>query len=472
MHKYMAFQSQYQEIELETPSITGHVPQWLSGRYISNGPAQFEINTLQFKHWFDGLAMLKTFEFNDGSARFKNQFLASMQYQHMKNFGTLKTNEFGLYKDSNYLKRGLTCLSNALSGGLAYDNCNVNIAALDEHYVALTESQHLLAFNPVELNTLGVFQFNDNLKGQLSTAHPQIDKSSHAYINILIQIGRAFDYHIYQTTPKSNTRSLIQTYRSTTLFYMHSFCLTENYVVLFKTPLVLNPMKLLFGLPFNHALSCQKNLAASFVVINKNNGEINEVASDVSFTCLHQCNAYEVGNTLVLNLVIHPVHNPYDDLYLDNLRAAAPILPTGQLVRFQIEPQSKRCRHEVLSAARQEFPRGNEQIHHEKTCKFIYTSVCSHPSARFFDQIQKINLHSGETTNWKHEAYLLGEAVFVAHPRSKAEDHGVLLCIAYHTQTHLSSLVILDAQTMQHLAEVHLPFHLPIGLHGQFYDGV
>ncbi|MCH9757247.1 MAG: carotenoid oxygenase family protein [Gammaproteobacteria bacterium] len=50
----------------------------------------------------------------------------------------------------------------------------------------------------------------------------------------------------------------------------------------------------------------------------------------------------------------------------------------------------------------------------------------------------------------------------------KQEDHGVLLCIAYDTIRHCSSLIVIDARYMQQVAEIFLPFHLPMGLHGHF----
>lgn len=195
MYLRQAFSSTYQETTLTSLEVIGEIPSWLTGTYISNGPAQFEIGSFQFNHWFDGFAMLKKFEFQEGHVRFQNKFLQSRQYHEAKQYKRLLTNEFGTYKNNGLIMRMLTALNNTLHGGLFYDNCNVNFTYINKTAVALTESQHMLAFDLDTLDTLGAFKFEDAIKGQLSTAHPHMDASSKALINVSIQVGQHFDYH-------------------------------------------------------------------------------------------------------------------------------------------------------------------------------------------------------------------------------------------------------------------------------------
>ena len=78
----------------------------------------------------------------------------------------------------------------------------------------------------------------------------------------------------------------------------------------------------------------------------------------------------------------------------------------------------------------------------------------------FSNAIQKLNVNTGEVKIWRKSGYYTLEPVFI---------DGVVLFIAYNIATQTSSLLILDAQTMEQMAEVFLPFHLPFGLHSQFY---
>ena len=88
----------------------------------------------------------------------------------------------------------------------------------------------------------------------------------------------------------------------------------------------------------------------------------------------------------------------------------------------------------------------------------------------FLNAIHKLNVNSGEIIAWQHPDYYPGEPVFVAKPNSEIEDEGVVMFIAYNQQTHHSALIVLDAQTMLQMVEAILPFHLPIGLHSNFYQ--
>ncbi|MDF1678686.1 MAG: carotenoid oxygenase family protein [Legionellaceae bacterium] len=460
------FDSQYQELNLDAPQIEGTIPPWLLGTFVSNGPAQFEVGDFQFKHWFDGFAMLKKFEFRAGRVRFQSQFLRSLQYTHAKRTGRLHTSEFATYKDTFFPKRLMSGFMHAIKGVL-YDNCNVNTALLSDTHVALTESQHMSTFALDTLETLEPFRFDDAMKGQLTTAHPYVDSVTGDVINVAIEIGRTIAYHVYQISPHKKARTLINTYRCERLFYMHSFCVTPNYIILLKNPLVVHPMKLLFDVPFNLSLNTLKNQLTSFILIHRKKGHITEIPAGFPFVCLHSVSAYELRDTVFLDLVCHPAHNPYDLLYLDNLRAAHPVLPSGELVRFELAPKTAHCTHEVLSATRQEFPRINAHAHAKY--QFVYTSTIQDKTARFFDSIQKFDLHTRESYQFKKPHYLMGEALFVAAPRTTQEDEGVLLCIAYNAATQCSSLLVIDARDMQQLAEVCLPMHLPMGLHGQLY---
>ena len=33
-------------------AVEGDIPVWLNGRFISNGPGQFQVDDTQFNHWF------------------------------------------------------------------------------------------------------------------------------------------------------------------------------------------------------------------------------------------------------------------------------------------------------------------------------------------------------------------------------------------------------------------------------------
>jgi carotenoid cleavage dioxygenase-like enzyme len=231
---------------------------------------------------------------------------------------------------------------------------------------------------------------------------------------------------------------------------------------------VINKVKLILGLPFNNALSYQENASSSFIVIDRRNGKTHEIET-APFVCIHSVNAYEHENKIILDLVCHPPGNPYDTLYLANLRSGKPTLPTGEIKRYSINLHSKSCDQITISSSSHEFPRINYKTCNGNYYQFVYTTSITNPGDLYFNEIQKLNVQTGSIQSWGKPDYYLGEAVFVARTNGQQEDNGILLSIALNASTQLSSLIILDASSMHLIAEVYLPLHLPFGLHGNFY---
>jgi beta,beta-carotene 9',10'-dioxygenase len=466
MDDFKGFSTQYNEQIIQNPVVEGDIPEWLLGDFISNGPAQFEIGSMHFNHWLDGLAMLKKFSFKSGQVQFQNRFLRSKQYTQSHTLQRLSTNEFATYASSSVWGRIKNTIQDALRGSV-YDNCNVNILKMASHYIAMTESNHVIEFNPLDLTTIGAFSYSDKMAWQLGTAHPKTDTTTGEIINVAIHIGRQIKYHIYKINTHSTQREIIQTYLSDRLFYMHSFSTTHNYVVLFKSPLTVNKFKLLLGLPFNNTLFLKENTPSYFVVIDRRDGTIHEIETS-PFVCLHSANAYENKKELILDLICYEAINPYLNLYLSNLQKDQPSLAAGALKRYVIHPHLKHCNETTLTPSKHEFP----SIHHilnGKNYNFLYCNSLEGQDIKFLNSIQKIHVQTGTVQIWKKEHYYPGEAIFVARNNAKSEDDGVLLSIVYDAAIQCSLLVIIDAVTMQEVAEISLPFYLPFGLHGNFY---
>lgn len=61
---------------------------------------------------------------------------------------------------------------------------------------------------------------------------------------------------------------------------------------------------------------------------------------------------------------------------------------------------------------------------------------------------------------------LIGEMAFVPNPSANAEDDGVLMGYGHHRGRDEGQLLLLDAQTLESMATVHLPQRVPMGFHG------
>lgn len=461
-----AYSSQLSEKVLDNLKIIGEIPTWLSGSFVSNGPTQFEVGATHFKHWFDGFAMLKKLQFQQGKVTFQNRFLHSEQYDRSCAAGKLYCDEFGTYASNTFLGRVRDSLI-GIAKHKQYDNANINTINLGERYLAMTESSEVTEFNLSDLQTQGTFQFDDKLTMHLMLAHPH-QEASGEIINVGTEIGQKIRHHVFKISPKTKKREIIKTFYSKNAFYMHSFSITKNYIILFKSPLVLNGLKLFLQFPFNKTVFWQKDTSSFFIIIDRRDGSLREIETE-PFVCLHSANAFEDKDELVLDLICHGSGNPYDYFYRDNLQSLHPKLPHGILTRYRLDMKKNQAKWSNLSSQNQEFPRIHYAHHNGKDYQFVYTTIATKQAPLFLDSIQKTNINTGHSKLWQKEGYYPGESVFVANPEGKSEDDGILIFIAFNVATACSSFILLDARTMQQLAEVTLPFHLPFGLHGNFY---
>jgi len=62
----------------------------------------------------------------------------------------------------------------------------------------------------------------------------------------------------------------------------------------------------------------------------------------------------------------------------------------------------------------------------------------------------------------------VSEFCFVPSAPDSAEDDGVLMAYVYDRSTDRSDLVLLDAETLDDVAAVHLPGRVPAGFHGDW----
>lgn len=462
-----AFSSQLQEIIIENIDYEGSLPLWLKGSLINNGPAQFEVGNTTFTHWFDGFAMLKRFDFNEGKIRFQNQFLRSQQYLKSNALKILNQDEFGTYANGTWLKTAFKKLISQKEVP-PYDNCNVNTIRIGNDFIAMTETNELIKFDPRNLESMGSFHFSDNIQGQTTLAHPHLDVNTGEIININMQIGKTCQYHVYKLMPGSLKREIIKTLKYNEFFYMHSFSITKNFIVLFKTPLCINKWKIILGATFSRSFYWKNNLVSYFVVINRLTGETHEIEAE-PFVCLHSINSFENDNEIIVDLACYKKGNPYEYFYLENLKSNHPKLMKADARRYILNLNKKHCQMETINKDYIEFPRINYKSRNGSNYKHAYMTRMTNNVEFFLNAIQKLNVNSGETITWQQPDYYPGEPVFIAKPNSAIEDEGVVMFIAYNNTSQHSALIVLDAQTMQQMVEAILPFHLPIGLHSNFY---
>ena len=460
-----------QEITGANLTLQGVLPNWLTGVLLRTGPAKFEVGEQSYRHWFDGLAMLYRFSFEENQIHYTNRFLQSRSYLDALETGQIQRSEFG----TNPQRSLLTRLLNMFNDRPSTDNGNVNVTVLTDQVVAVTETPNPVAFDPTTLQTIGDFEYTDNLAGQTTTAHPHFDFKRNQTISYQIQFGRRSAYAIYSIDAGTKQRRLLSQIPVKKPAYIHSFPVSEQYIVLVECPLVVNPLRLatirFHQTPFIENYRWHPEQGTRFHIINREDGSLVNTCEGDSFFAFHYVNAFEQNGNLVVDASSYPDASIINGLYLKNLRSGTEAIHEGKLIRYYVPLQGKSVSSEPLSDALVEFPRIHYKRCNGQPYQFVYGGD-SYQTHNFIDQLVKVDVKTGAMKSWQQQGCYPGEPVFVAAPNASAEDEGVILSLVLNASQRKTFLLVLEARSFEEIARAEVPHIIPFGFHGQFFEDV
>lgn len=450
-------------------SVQGNIPPWLSGILVRNGPVNISIHDESNSHWFDGLAMLHAFTFDQGSVSYANKFLRTEPYKIVFEKCSIHYEGFAVDPCRALFKRFFTWL--APKTNYLLPNANVNVAQIAQEYVALTEVPLPVRFDPVTLDTLGVLDYHDHLPKEKcwESAHPHRDKDR--TINYLIQYGRTSYYTLYAIPDTSHERQIITQLPVEEPSYMHSFAMTENYIVFTEFPFVMQPLDLLTkGKAFIYNFAWKPERGTRFIVVNKHLGTVENIFHSKPFFAFHHANAYEKESSLYLDIICYDnpsVISNVADYFKKSSREHEAV--DVRLERFTLSLQTGLLSSNVLLEAPIEFPRINS-FFDGKPYRYLYlTDTRDRVSTTDLRPLYKFDIETQKVRTWSQKSCYPGEPVFVATPSATQEDEGVILSLILEPDRNSSFLLILDAQTLQEIGRAVIPHFIPPGLHGQFF---
>jgi carotenoid cleavage dioxygenase-like enzyme len=453
--------------ELHDPDlpIAGDWPGWLTGILFRNGPAQFEVEDEDYNHWFDGHAMLHAFRMDGGRVAYRNRFVQSQSRTDALNEGRIVRSEFATDPCMSIFGRVMSVFNPKPT-----DNASINVARLDDQYVALTATPLPVVFDPETLETAGVVEYDDDVDADMSTPHPHIEPDTGRILTHMTAFGRQCEYKIGAIPAGTKRRELLATLDVDRPAYMHSFGMSDDYVILSEWPLVVNPTDLLLrGQPFIKNFEWTPGRGTRFRVLRKADGaEVATLEADPAFG-FHHVNAFERDGEVVCDIVTYPDASIIDDLYLDRLRSDDPTPGTGRLRRYRLPLEGgDTATSTVLSDQRLELPRIHDGPATGQPYAYVY-GIGTRREGQFSDQLVKVDVGSGAAQVWHEAGTHPGEPVFVPHPDGTAEDEGVVLSVVLDPAAERSFLLVLDAATWTERVRATVPHAIPFGFHGQFF---
>jgi len=464
----LGFRSVDREFDDHSLPVEGTIPDWLSGRLLRNGPGRFEVGGERATHWFDGLAMLRRYDFADGAVRYTNRFLRTEAYDAATRGE--RTSEFA--GGPGPIREALRWLR-TLGPPEPTDNANVHVARFGDHYVAQTEAPRWVAFDPETLATHGEFRWTDDLSLHLTTAHTSVDPRTGETVGFGLEFGRPHRYHVYAVDAETAARRRIGSVRARGPGYVHDCALTRDYVVLVETPLRIDVWRALvpWGDGLLDMLRYDDDRGARLLVVDRESGALVADPTVDPFFTFHHVNAFQRDDRLVMDLVAFEDASIVDALSFETLAEDAfAAAPEGRLDRFRFDPTA--ADPDVTRTRRYdgglELPTVPRAVR-TRPYRYAYAQATDRRGA---NGLVKVDLDRGTATEWWGQGVYVEEPRMVGRPGADAEDDGVVLAPALDTDAERSVLLVFDAGTLSLLARAPLPHAVPFGFHGRFFpDG-
>jgi carotenoid cleavage dioxygenase len=428
------------EVTVTELPVTGAIPDHLEGRYVRTGPNPITDPDPATYHWFTGTGMVHGVRLRGGRAEwYRNRYVRSDDVAEILDE-----------------PRRPGAISPARDFA-----ANTNVIEQAGRTFVVVEA----GTNPYELTydleTIGRSNFDGTLEGPY-TPHPLRDPATgelHA-VSYFFGWGNRVQYSILDTNARVRRTVDIECAGSPA---MHSFSLTENYVVVYDLPVTLDPKAISADAdatsPSGFPYRWNPDYRARVGVLPRDRDAVNLRWFEIKPCYLfHTMNAYDHDGRIVVDVVRHP------KMFVSEIPGPNEEGPT--LDRWTIDLDAGKVFEERLDDRAQEFPRIDERLTGRRH-RYGYSvagelQVGDSIVYKYdFDSRRQASRSFGPGKG-------LSEFVFVPSGPDASEDHGVLMGYVYDGGREASDLVVVDAATLETVASVHLPVRVPYGFHGNW----
>jgi len=498
----------------EPLAIKGTLPEWLvGGAHVMNGVSLWGFPKRRMRHNLDGYAKVHAVEFTSSTtAAFSGQFVRSGFYNE-----SIKKNDVSaaLLFEETVPPRFALPLQNAIAPN---DNININVFRINSKLALVSDLLGTIYVNQTmgtdeicvdsKLNPFSKKSFVDvpafpgGLDVTMGSAHPlterlSADSDTGDYLGIVsatqavsFQPVKSEYLRIFKAKVQTGwqRREEVITLPLPRAPYMHAFGLVTpqgakagsaanySFAVLVHHPFYMDLTKEFpkYTTPMEEVFEFKTEEKARFYVVDLHDKKLSANLSfdGEPFLFSHVLNSFQVDGQIYIDLVgyrqIFFKRYSFDVLLNKTARdASAP----SQTLRFKLDlATGSVTEQDLLPGADMELPTINEYFKGRQNCyAWGYENNFERPknstgatgfatmAATKFDLCESAKQEKTIRTSFYKPYTYFGEVFFVPRPGSIHEDDGVVLVPAIDGQSSHMSLLVLNAATMELLAEVPFP---------------
>ncbi|KAJ3193059.1 hypothetical protein HK101_005498 [Irineochytrium annulatum] len=565
------FRNAEEQIEPIEMKVSGAIPSWFAGHLYRCAPSVFSVpmtkdgkaktgkNTHEISHWFDGLTQIHKFSvMPNGKVTYMSRATAKGVERHLANNGatsitfgqkdpcktffgrmftfvTTLTGNVEKFRGADETNVGVTISTNfplETVGARAVLGKNEDQTRGPRNIVVKSDMASLQELDPVTLEPLRVFSYrkiNPQFSGQGAAAHGHFDASTGEYFNFVSEFGKEATFRVIKISQSNPSGDLLLTLPRVTLSYIHSFALTDKYVIFPFWPYSTDIFSFLWSQNFAETLTFNSKKPLLWCVVSRASGEhVATYEAPASFG-FHVINAWDVVGTddVVIDVPVADSGNFVKELYLESLRRGelhflpvltrytlrnvstarktspgcvdAGVFVASNAARAALKVPQAEVRR--LTEVHMELPRYHPAWHRKEhsicygtslsvTVPELAEKVAAEEAEhvrrgsvrpRIFDCLVRFDtskcgdgVTSASHKVWYEKDCFPGEPVFVPRPGGTEEGDGVLVSVilkgAKEGKDAESMLLLLDPTTMKEVARAEMGRVVPFGFHGNFHS--
>ena len=448
---------------LETPRLEtdGIWPAELAGAFYRNGPARHVVAGHRYRHWFDGDGMLQKFTIHDGRVAHLGRYVATSKYTAEVAADRPLADGFGTRMPD---------VPPAASPD-AVNPANISVIAHAGRLLALWEAGSPHEIDPATLDTIGRHAWSDDTSGMPFTAHPRVDQDGGLWgFGYALFRGALVLYHI-GSDGKLRKAGLLPV---PNLGMVHDFMITARHIVIPIPPLAFEANRVADGASFLDAHVWKPALGTRVLLVDKDDFAQVEWRQLPPQWIFHYGNAWEEADGAIrFDACRYDAPGVMFSLLRYVMRGEVRPAAPADAVQTVLRPGGAVEQRVITDQAGAEFPRVDPRRgaarYRQLYCVLgLGGGDTTHPFAN------SIARHDLETGDWDVHRYgpdeIVEEHVFVPRPGSVVEGDGWLLGTTLDAGAGMTRLNLLDARRLADgpVARAHLPYPLPLGLHGNF----
>lgn len=484
------FQTVPDEFSDRCISASKPFPDYVDGDFVIPSIGLFELGDRKFTGFLDCFGKMQRFEIRGGKVCATYRMMATGFLNNSREAGTIAPGLLFFETEPPRNKPWYNPICN-MPPFAPNDNTYVNTFRVGNSMLSLTDGPTMLSLDPKSMAITGTYNFEDDLEGLVcytGSAHPQQHPATGEWIDF-VGNGELFSeeatIRLFSLGDQNPTvRRALGDIKMSTAPYMHSFAVTENYVILPRMPVkfsaqavAMQPMATAFQAL---ELSDEGPENAFYIVpLDRSEVMIRQLPLDSPLWYVHTLNAFETNAGLVVDLTTSP-QNPFaGDLTLQAARdKASRDLGAKQLVTRFVLPLDAGApvTQQVLSDPERstDFPTINPNYKAKEHCFYWAVEWFAETDSYASMAIVKHDICSGgEKRKWFRKNWYPSEATMVPSNRNgAAQDEGLLLFVALDGEKGETYLMGVDACTMELVSEAG-PFpRIAFTTHGSFYPHV